>query len=1511
MADKQPQQQQNPLQTSNTFEGGMYRDTIDLLRRNSTYYHCRNGVKNLPDGQQGAISTESANVLCTLLPYTLIGSIYLTADQWMVFLTDNTTSEIGIFHETSCSYTTVTGPQTCPGFSKDHLIIGASRRGFDCGFDVYWSDGGFNPDRFINTAKVPFIQTCATTGGCITCVDTTVLDCEKLRLAPHFVIPCLGLAKSQGSGQLLNGTYQVAVRYAINSIACTDFVALSPLIGIWDHNNIAGAIKLTLQGTDTNTFQEMEVVLILEINSQVEARSLGIYSTSQSTIYIDDIDQTLTIVLLSILPLNTPAIESSDTIYNVAQFLTRVGPRTAPEFNYQPLANQIRAWWACIEYNDQYYHRGGDQFGMNVGNMRDEVYAYYIRWVRLSGDKTVSYVIPGLPAGTLPTFFFGGPSTNDTGTTIAHGRMAGYSSTEIYPDRSPAVWAALCGQPIMHHKFPDQTLNPELTHFTNNFTIRVMGVYFDNIQLPVDNNGNIIGDIQGYEILRAVREGHKSVIAKGQVNHMREYIKEGGGIGLYQNYPHDDLRPDYYLTSTKAIGTIGGTFDNHGEPLTGVRSDIVSFHSPDTVFDRPNLGGGGTLALYQIHTGTSTGTFHVPYKHPQFKLLTDLSSLLTNIITAVEILIEAINVISGGATNLQFAATQDLPFVTPLGVTSFDEGSFGTIGDATYAALVAANAIAAVLLLPLKAKILQEQILNVITGMVPSHQYALQYDSHGFYNTPVTIGSQVDYNVVDYQYVKGYLQTFLNLDVNNLYRNNYLILGLNGPIPNFPQPLEDRSRFILGMAPITGTFGPMDSPIVSWYGGYKVNQPTQYGQYDSVKQVPISCVQRVDVTSTATYTSPVLFGGDTYINRYTEKNPFFFFNDWLGVDGAIVPTDLQYDYTNYENIPYPRYWINNSKVYYDIWMTVSRNYHLDEYDGGPVFSFWVHGGYFYLFCNGVRDFYVESEVNIGYRDWEDDQAKRFYDPYGYTTLEYMFRSDIIKSDIFYKYDYSLSASRFFNQYLSWGTCIPRDYDPVLAYTCFSYYPRRIQYSLPQDEENKKDNWRIFLPNNKVDLPTTVTAIKEAHKSGALIMLKDEAPLQYMGADNLVTGEGVKVTVGDGGLFNQTLQSVSNVDVALAYGSCQNRLSIVSTPHGIFWVSRDSGKVFNFTGEAGMQDISPGLKWHLARYLPSQLLQQYPNYPLADNPLTGIGIQCIYDNTNETLYICKKDYKALTPNEALPGFLQYVPGDGWVYNDDTLKISYRVDINNPLYFEPCGWTLSYDCPSKQWVGFQDWQPALNIPAKTHFLTTNTQTNAGSSLWRHNQVTGLFCNYYGVDYPFEIEYRAVTGAQVTTLEGIEYILNSSNYKADMVDKFSMYFNTFDECIISNDEQATPLLFLVPRPWDDPYASNNFPDFTSPLGVGILQTKVENKFRFNFIKDFTQNRSQFGFSMVQFWATQENGYIRTINPLYLDLAKPWDQQKKIRQKNASVFLRRRIVGFNSLSLYMASSKNTISPR
>lgn len=1591
------EQSQNPGAVTNTFTKGMVKDMNETFVGEGLWTHARNAVNNSHDGQMGVIGNEPANLRCVTLPYTLIGVIHLTDDQWVVFTTNDVDSEIGVFDESACSYRRIVNDR-CLNFKTTHLITGASRRKFDCNRLVYWSDG-LNPDRYMDINEPPFKFTESVVNDCVvrTILEPRQLDCEQIRLAPLITQPCLVLKKGSGSGTLANGSYQAMIAYTINGARVTDYMGLTEVQSVWSHQNLTGSLEIQITQID-KTFDEFELIVISVINQQTVAKRIGIYSTNQGTIYIDTISPELITVPLSLALQRTEPIEKSDAIYSVNDYLMRVGVNSKFKFNYQPIANKIQTSWVAVQYPADYYYKGGN----NAGYLRDEQYSFFIRWVYNTGERSESYHIPGRAAfasdiepdvtddayeskdgiqrlrwqvhNTATVDNLGGGTIADGGVIVASGKMGYWESTERYPDDKPEIWAELCGKPIRHHKMPDETVSSLLSPFNGDGdNIVVLGVSFNNIQVPVDLNGNPITSVVGYEILRGSREGQKSIVAKGMLNNMREYDIPGTTTkGLYQNYPYNDLDPDTYLTSDLGLidpeagsvvnpegddadinalsdeadsidDLVDASEDDGGSnreerrlrraqrrearrrlrdarrrlrqsggadgdvdlrfPLSEYKREYLSFHSPDTTFTRPFLGVTELKVYQEIH-GTALGRFTVPHKHPKFKTVTNFAGIFSSIIAVITSIGNVLSAVASDG-NISLGSTEKIPYAKKLTLskmTNFGIGGGGSvIGSGGFAifpnpAIVITNSMVGaynltvtVAMSYLEATAVGEQVMNIIYGMIPRRQNALQYDSHGFYNkSSVTDPGDRRFRIKNATYVDPNVQGFdPKYNINNVYRSLYVAVNIEREKKD-PKVL-DNSRFRIGAA--GGRINRVVSSRISGhYGAIKVSFPSQYGQLDQIKQVPVSiCVHPIS-TNTTRQSTGVLFNGDTYINRFTEKNSFFFFNAWLMGE----PDETEYDYRNYINVAYPRFWINSERPSYKLFGNTSNNRHLDERRSS---GFFVSQGYFYLFNSGIRDFFVESEVNLAFRDWEELPEKRHYDPFRFTDYTTMFRSDYIKSGNFYKYDYSLSVSKLFNQYVSYGVMLPRYYDPQKFSTCFTYRPSRVIYSLPQQDEGVKDNWRVYLANNYRDFGSPITSIKPVSKNGAMFMMARQSPVQFIGVDQLQTDAGTKITVGDGGLFNQPLQNIVNTDESYEYGSCQSKYAVLGTVHGIFWVSQNQGKVFQYAG--GLKEISrDGMKWWFANYLPSELLKVYPEFPLRDNPVSGVGVQMIYDNTNEIIYITKKDYKPKRTDLLFDsgGFYQLTQATGKVY----------IPLTNKNFFDEASWTISYDPKNQMWLSFHDWIPSFLIPGKAHFMSVNMD-----SIWKHNVRCDSYTNFYGVDYPFEVEFVSTTGQQVVSMRNIEYLLEAYKTHNECRDKFHILDANFDQAIVYNSEQVSGLLELELKSKTNPVTMLSYPQVRAQ-SIGINYSKEEQKYRFNQFWDITRNRGEFApGTNVPMFNTEPNGYKFQINPAYVNYQKPVLERKKFRHNVNKVFLRKLRSGDTKYLFKISNQKIQLSQR
>ena len=1825
--------------TSHTFVKGLNKDSDPTYVQEGMWTHAVNAVNNTVEGNIGAISNESSNFLCSKVGETMpatvtekfiIGAINVFSDNWLIYTAGHNsqgkpiTSEIGLLKEDRCIYLPVV-QDPCLKFDKRYLISGAQREKEDCSWQVYWADG-LNPDRYINLGDpklwpdgttftwlgtavdmnyytnsagdkilwpgVAWTELPTIVNNCEEIEQVNTLDCDKIRLARLMDTPCIKLKRGTQGGELRNGTYFAMMAYTINSQKVTDYFSQSNNQFIFTENDLEGSLDLEVEA-DFENFDEFVLIIVQTINQGTVAKEVGNYSTRTNKISIDQLKDQLVTVPIEDLNIQTPIYETSDQMVELNNYLIRVGPTSKLDFNYQPLANLIKAKWVSTEYPGDYYVQGGNK----TSYLRDETYAFFIRWVYDTGDKSASYHIPGRavnpngftpPGETTPlaedfqigdknnlygdeklfeiyntaTLDVGSPLlgtiTDDGGTVIAVGDMGYWESTEKYPDNKPLVWNAsshywtgvpidpatgqpahndsydLCGLPIRHHKFPESFINNSTIETVNHFKsvdttssgaeyfIRIMGVAFENIILPKDNDGNDIENIAGYEILRGSREGNQTIIAKGMVNNFRDFKIRGsaekGRTGLYANYPFNTILPfghsnsaaDHnYLHNDPYIKNLGdqvpGLNPNPYDdpPIFYIRnqnvvSDVMTFHSPDTMFRSPFLSNQ-ELKLYGFLKGTSTQQFKEPDSHPQFKLFSDLVMVPIFLLGIAEGLFSLIGqktergpsisttsptstgsvvVAPGGGITQNIIASPgqkalSLQAAQAIKVWNTFLASYGPLaqfGDAFLNMIpgapptqyeVAFNALKTALLLPLNTakdgnvtpltQINEYKwpkyaylpgILKTLGGFnqflfyfqegaslavralrlaIPKFQYALQSIAHGYYSEMKKVNTDFVKRFLTPEsfYLRNAVQevsryqdhtgAYKSYAINNLKRSDTVVVRTKtGPQydSSFPDGVNigptfldiDKSLVTLGTlngTAIPSTFPqgeiprsneaskdvPFSLPIASYYAALKFRLRNQYGQLNGIQQITVTpCEQKLkdqNVLTLGPYFTPngetynlskvrtqPLYNGDTYINRYTEKNTMFFFQNWL----YNKPDETEYNYILQKMIPEPRFWVNSKEFdvqdlapsnfltpsgpntpsmgtgwkptsFYNLDFKKSDNRYYDYEDdsiegsGYPGF-FRAKDAYFYLTNSGVKDFFVESEVLVDFREQGDSIQAKHYDPYRYTEYEQMFNTDpkIITAGNTYLYDYSLSVSKIYNQYFTQGNLQNRNYDPSVAELCYTYLPDRILYSLPQQIQSFKDSWFVFLANNYKEFESQISGAKPVGKTGLLLTFKNASPLMFQGVDQREDYLGVKATIGDGGLFAATPVNVTLADKEFEYGSSQNRLSVISTPAGIFFISQEQGKIFSYA--QGLDEISKtGMKWWFNNFLPYRLLNDFPDYPYTDNPVCGIGCQSGYDTGSTIVYFSKTDFE-LRPE--FKGKVTYVPlitegrnkgkGDYFTVRD---KPGLQVKLGNPILFKDASWTVSYDPKMKFWVSFHDWHPDLYISTNRTFLTTKKD-----GMWKHNSICNSYCNFYGADSAFEIEIPFPTGQHVSTLKSMQYILETYKRTSDnCIDAFHVLDANFDEAVIYNTEQVSGYLNLNLFPKNNVVLSQQYPKLNANLqSFDILFSKEEQKYRFNQFWDITKDRGEFpqgsgypptgplapgttellgNYPQETIWLTEPNGYQRLLNQANLDYSKAQLQRKKFRHYLNFLVLKRKASGDENMIVKIVNSKSQISQR
>lgn len=1108
---------------------------------------------------------------------------------------------------------------------------------------------------------------------------------------------------------------------------------------------------------------------------------------------------------------------------------------------------------------------------------------------------------------------------------LGYGKMGYFESTELYPDNKELFGNISC-TPIRYHKFPDECKVPRYSNVDGKIYINILGVRIKNIKAPVDSDGKLIPGIVGYRIVRSDRKGgNKTVIARGLATNVRYYkdLQTKKNI-WYANYPYNDLRPDSFISSTQTV------YKNKKEtkftPLTKYFEDKFNFYTPHAYF-QPKYRMGGEFKIESEEIANVEGYFEPTFGHPTSKLLTQFA-FWTGIAVGV---IEAFFTATGERNRMTFTESGKLGGTEEMIIKGAEAGVTGgaisgvvtdkhlnttTSGTSTSAAKSSAlaatsqSAIDAIqgvisaikgkgdssgliatlkalkdvlkfvvsfgatgILFTIEAMTYAENTLNIIRNFLGEVQYAYQYNSHALFNSSVCVLKENKRRRAIYQpeYLTSNLHTIRDTVFNNYGGQDSILVELNKPIDS-PKTKDNSRRTMSEFGSCAIPELKVKSRAVAFYCTSKNNNKNQYGQLDSTNTVLTHSQVNYINNKDAKFTSPIIYGGDCVITKFAIQTKRQFFRQNLATTiNNELPTNFvpntPYNYRLYRNVGYPRYWIDTTEYDYSSLLTknvinystfsrtTTSKYNLDckFKDGENVFR--VDNAHFYTSCNGVMEFYVECDHNISFRE---KTQHPFYSKKN-TQLSDIFSAPKLWFDEEFKLNEAfkdLQTSEIFSKQIRLDF---KEEDNLKLRNRNS-----IIYSLPSFNQQKIDNWRYFLPNNYFSFNQSdfgnLTGIHKIDQERLIYLFDRSSPFVSTGRDEIQTLDGRKVTVGDGGMFAKDPRELQPTDVN--YGANSSKYAFSSNQFGYYYPSETQGRFFNFTGK--LDDLSEnGMYYWCKKYMPIQLYEVYKEMSREENPLTGVGYHLVFDNNYERIYLTKRDF---LPKKEFISNITY----NTVKNQFELN-GVKIDLHSE-YFDDVSWTLSYSPKDKGFVSWHDWHPDWIIQSDKHFLTVKK-----NSIYKHNQTCTSFCNYYGIDYPFQIEYVSSDGQNVETTKSLEYIIESYEYRNDCRDKYHLLNNNFDNLLVHNTEQCSPLYNLIEHP-QTKYGSIEYPRKNNGR-YDILYTKEENKYRINQFWDSVKDRGEFTLNKFHIWNNHPSGYKRIINPVVLDLDKPEKQRKKFR--------------------------------
>lgn len=1467
------------------------------------YFKALNAKQESVDGEQLALTNETGNIKCLDFKegYKNMGTLIVPErNLTFYFLTNDKLgkSEIGM-SDTSlldpCNYETIiSADQSCLGFTSKTAIHKTTYKLTNKTFEIYWTDGR-SPMKWIDLYSIP-----KTVSG--------NLDCNRIKIFPDFQTPCIHVEEVFDSGSLVAGAYQFFVAYANSKgEELSQYYAATNPVGIWENQitnrldfTTSKSIKINISNLDTS-YSFFNIAVGKNINLTESFELVGTFSIQGNSefdfLYTgnDKLARTLT---TNDIFFRYPFYSRAETLATQNNILMFGGLDEEEIINYQHIVNKVKGYWQ--EWSLPVSEFEGYKNGANTANirgyLRDEGYALELAFVHRSGRLSYGFHWPGPGVRSIDRQLVGNLDANNVtndpcepGTALEkwqvyntafvlgvdpayqasdnklcykgpyrYGEFASWESTLTYPN-NPEIWGELAGQKIRHWKFPDCLVSP-IHDNADNVDNYQHNIYPLGIKIDIDSlvdairNSNLTAeqkaDIIGVKVLRGNRAAHKSIVGKGLLFNVGSYTRDSQEY-LYPNYPYNDLNPDVFIASQQVDQKSGA---NESLRLRGFDNPDISktrytLHSPDLSFVRPSVSG--YLKLETAEFGKAKA--HIVEVQDNAKYTMGTRQGIKSAIA-----VAGISILNYEAGFPQATVTISLQNFLP-----------------TYTAMV-----------------------DLLKKLIPYRQYGYQYTSVGNYSESIGIpndGNKIR-RIITGKYLEPGIMAVENdvAPINNYQRESSVYLRVNEQLPfvsEIPGVPADNSRFTKGTSGDTNKPGAtatatLKRDISSYYASVKRNVVDQYGQIYSYRTIDTGFCYFFNPLISDNLTPPTIFGGDTFINRFglKRKLPFFLTNT------VGMPDDTDVFYDQLGNVGYPIYYLSTGpKDYtpsenlirklnraYDAVSDTSfgtglkaaftaglsrfipgltalialaseiverigvKNNNLDYYSDR---GFWEEG-MMYLFAYGIPYFFVESDVNIDYRQAEDPTDRNFYPNVGTDIPDFWLQEKnvSINKDNYYYYNKSLSKQNLENAF----SHLPSDFKPERdAKTVRS---TRVIYSQPSNLDEKQNNWLIFKANNYYDFPLTngkLVDLNAVESEKVLARFENNSAL-YNAYITLDTSNKTAIT-GTGSMFTNPPIEFSKTDIG--YTGTQNKI-FNSTKYGHFWVDAKRGNVFMMDSGGSLKDISQeGMKNWFKENLPFKISRYFKNVN-TDNAFTGIGLSSTWDNKYDRYFLTKKDYVPLSKD------IIYDEQQEVFKVGDTI-----IDVTDKDYFCDASWTVAYSPMTQSWISFYSFIPDYYIEQNGYFQTGKNSTE---NLWIHRlrDEDKNYQSFYDKIEPFEIDTVTKTSVDFQVLQSLQY-------RAEVYDYHTPYERvlkkgiSFDKAVVYNVNQSSGNLELIMK--DKNNMSSGLFSKTKDNSIEISLAEADQIYRFNQFYNLTKDNSDNPIVLFDCANTVE-----TINPLAMDYKK-----------------------------------------
>lgn len=583
------------------------------------------------------------------------------------------------------------------------------------------------------------------------------------------------------------------------------------------------------------------------------------------------------------------------------------------------------------------------------------------------------------------------------------------------------------------------------------------------------------------------------------------------------------------------------------------------------------------------------------------------------------------------------------------------------------------------------------------------------------------------------------------------------------------------------------------------------------------------------------------------------------------------------------------------------------------------------------FADRVSNIYIESSIPFGLRVGLTSGVSDFVDaPQPYSEPE--FRTYLTEklttldrdqgAGRLYKgyagaefYDINMDYMRFNKQKIFFH--LPVEYDCCSDYK--EEYPLRRWYSQQSFQEEKIDNYRVFLPNNYSDIEGEHGEITGLYrlKNNLYIHTKECLWQQPANLQERVTDEIISF-IGTGSFLEIPPRKVQ--DSTLGSGGTKHKWATVKTKIGVFSVSELENSIYlhietnNYSRQESLKYINDGVTSYFSENLKAFLdAQMYSTFGIefknVNNPAnpSGIGYISAHDTKYDRVIFAKKDFLILPDKLALLQIVNSIPltDDGVFYYNTDNGVFYigitPIPFQNKDYFENKSFTFSYSMTTGAWLSWHNYLPSFFITGRN---TLYSCVDGDTTLWKHNQV-GSYGSFYGVQYQFIVERVAIANPVMgASYEDMVIQTDARQWNEATKDFIYLRYSTFNKVLLYNNLQSSNELQLVVKQTNSDTADWYSNQIKTSSG-SIIISKEGDDWNLNAFRDLVVDYNQSLFSS-DWQDTKDRYYIdKVINPQSTSISKNWFDRTTFSGK--FVVIRLIFDNFNGINLGINYSIDT----